>query len=209
MCMKTTAIIANGLIIDYPYIKQKISEYDRIIAVDGGVYHCRKMEIVPDLLVGDFDSANSGDMEFYKNIAVSTFPVDKDDTDLELALRLAKEEGSEMIALFGALGKRIDHGLLNLDLIRQHPGKVLIESDYETITGITGTQTISCFPGQTVSFIPFGEVGLNISSVGLKWELQHADISKNFYSVSNICLGDSFQIKIETGVLLCCRVRLL
>lgn len=35
---------------------------DLVIAVDGGYDTCRKYDIVPDLIVGDFDSAQESDM---------------------------------------------------------------------------------------------------------------------------------------------------
>ena len=50
-------IIGNGDIKDYQYIKSKINDNDFIICADGGYNHAEKMGIVPDVLIGDFDSA--------------------------------------------------------------------------------------------------------------------------------------------------------
>ena len=52
-------IIGNGDIKDYQYIKSKIHDNDFIICADGGYNHAEKMGIVPDVLIGDFDSAKN------------------------------------------------------------------------------------------------------------------------------------------------------
>ena len=52
-------IIGNGDIKDYQYIKSKINDNDFIICADGGYNHAEKMGIVPDVLIGDFDSAKN------------------------------------------------------------------------------------------------------------------------------------------------------
>jgi thiamine pyrophosphokinase len=77
----------------------------RVIAVDGGWLACRKLGLRPDLLLGDFDSLPQ---KFHHKAmtsarAVLRFPIDKDESDLSLALKYAIQSqdpsGSEMIFL--------------------------------------------------------------------------------------------------------------
>lgn len=206
--MEKIAIIGNGSIFNYDIIKKLIVQYSKIIIVDGGLSHCRKMNLSPLLIVGDFDSAIPSDIEFYNEVDKKIYPVDKDLTDLELAIQEALEIGADKIALFGALGKRIDHGLKNLSLVYQMAGKLVIESEYETIFAISGNQKIDCSPDQTLSLIPFGNPAIGVTTHGLKWELQNATINNNFLSISNISIKDSFTISINSGTILCSLVRI-
>src|ERR1700761_6483608 len=66
--IKSVALVANGVIYDYPLIAQLISKYDRVIAVDGGLFYCQQMRIAPDLLIGDFDSVTPELLEQYATV---------------------------------------------------------------------------------------------------------------------------------------------
>ena len=89
-------IIGNGDIKDYQYIKSKSIDNDFIICADGGYNHAEKMGIVPDVLIGDFDSAN----EILKKLRDRIeYPKRKDFTDGELAVAYAVDNGYEDIVL--------------------------------------------------------------------------------------------------------------
>ena len=70
------------------YLKDK--HYDLIISADSGIDFCRQAELMPDVILGDFDSASPQAMAFYKGECperIETFPARKDWTDTELAVR--------------------------------------------------------------------------------------------------------------------------
>ncbi|MEI3506098.1 MAG: thiamine diphosphokinase [Anaerotignum faecicola] len=77
--------------------------------------HARKLGIVPDYIVGDFDSTASEVLEYYKakNIPIRQFPTRKNETDMELGIILALELGATDLVLFGGIGDRFDHTLAN------------------------------------------------------------------------------------------------
>lgn len=83
-----------------------INEGDFIIACDRGYEYAVNAHIVPDLAVGDFDSF-SGKIE--PGTVIREYPSEKDDTDTMIAVRYAVEHGFEEIAMFCALGGRLDH----------------------------------------------------------------------------------------------------
>lgn len=199
----TFALIANGGIHNYPIIKPLIKAHECIIAVDGGIQHCHKMKITPDMIVGDMDSAPSELLQHYAEVPVRLFPKHKDETDMELAVQSVFTPQVEKITLFGALEKRTDHALANMHLIRRYPQKVYIETETEFIFAFDGEVEIPCIPGQTIAFIHLGDPVAGVTSQGLKWELCDATFSKYFMSISNICVENPVRLNLKKGDLLC------
>jgi len=86
----------------------------RVIAVDGGYRACRRLGIRPDLLIGDFDSLPRSDFEHAvrAGTAFHSFPSDKDESDLRLALQVTRQWSKDLacgISLAGVTGGREDH----------------------------------------------------------------------------------------------------
>lgn len=204
---ESVALIANGAIHDYDFIATLIKDYDKCIAVDGGLLHCQVMKITPDLIIGDLDSISPDLLKFYPAVPVEIFPIDKDQTDMELAVHAANSSSVKKIGIFGAMEKRTDHALANLHLMRRIPEKIVIETERETIFSISGNNEFACYPGQIVSLIPIGSSPTGVSTKGLRWELHEETLNKNFISLSNECLAPSFKISIKHGDLLCCLLR--
>ncbi|MBN4067321.1 thiamine diphosphokinase [Simkania negevensis] len=205
--MEKTALIANGTIQEYNVIKGLVQQHKTIIAVDGGLNHCVAMGIIPDIAIGDFDSATPEAKDASASVSFVEFPQKKDQTDLELALLYAIEKlGARTITLFGALGGRFDHTLANLCLLAmvEEDIDIAIEDESQKIFLLAKRQQIATTPGQTLSLMPiFGKVK-NVSTQGLKWELYHTTLSKDSFSVSNIAIGNTFSITKGKGHLLCC-----
>lgn len=199
----TIALVVNGEMNDYSLIKKFVLQYDRCVAVDGGLKHCQKMSIRPDLIIGDCDSIAEELLSNYRDIPIQVFPVDKDDTDTALAIKLVNHEHVKKIGLFGAFGLRIDHSLGNLYLMSNFPEKVIIETEKETTFIIQGEYTLHCKPGQTLSLIPLGDRATGVYTEGLKWNLTDATLDNHFHSLSNICVETTVNIKINKGQLMC------
>lgn len=200
----TIALIANGLIENAASLAPLVKKHSKIIAVDGGLVHCERMGIVPDLILGDLDSAEQKLIDRYPDVPSLRFSANKDETDTELAILEALTFHPEKIVLFGGLGKRIDHTLYNLNLLQRFAFNIEIESEEERIFPLKPKDVIETYPGQTVSLIPLTEPVSNVSSRGLKWELNQAAFNRNFMSISNISIGTSFTISYDQGCLICC-----
>lgn len=198
----TIALVANGSIDDYEESAELIRAHKYIIAVDGGLNHLAKMNIKPDVIIGDLDSANKEFLELYSDVPIQRYPVDKDDTDLELAVGYALKQKPDKIYIYGALGKRPDHELATFHLLRRHPEKIIVETENEIIFAFDKPIIVDCSPGQTLSFIPLGIPPTGVTSQGLKWELHNATLDYRFMSISNVTVSDKFQIDIKTGDLL-------
>ena len=79
-----------------------------------GYLACRQAGVVPDLLLGDFDSMDQPE-DFDR---VRRMPVEKDDTDTMLAVKTGLEQGCGEFYLYGGTGgKRLDHTLANLQTL--------------------------------------------------------------------------------------------
>lgn len=201
------ALIANGPIGDPDILKEQLSHYRTIIAVDGGLKTCHQLQIPPHFIIGDMDSAGQDLLAKYIDVPQMRFPPEKNETDLELAILAVKEQNIDEATLFCALKMRTDHSLYNLHLLRRYLDMLKIETDYETLFFVSGERTISCSPGQTVSIMPLGEPALGVKSLGLKWELDNVRLDEGFMSVSNICLRDSFSLSIKEGSALCLLIK--
>ncbi|MFH1537284.1 MAG: thiamine diphosphokinase, partial [Patescibacteria group bacterium] len=112
-----TIVIANG-----DLSKQKIdfSEYDFIVATDGGANHLVNLKIKPDIIIGDFDSISKKAIKKFDDVEqIRVYNQNK--TDLEKALDYLMEEKCEIVDIFGATSnERIDHTLANIFLLKNY-----------------------------------------------------------------------------------------
>jgi len=92
-----------------------------VIGVDKGLAFLYQHQILPDVIVGDFDSLSEGILAFYKettDIPVREFHPVKDATDTEIAIRLAIENGWDNLVILGATGTRMDHVWGNVQTLK-------------------------------------------------------------------------------------------
>ena len=85
---------------------------DLLIACDKGFDRVKEAGLVPDVVIGDFDSL--GFTPDFENII--KLPVKKDDTDTGYAINYAIEKGFNKIAVYGALGGMLDHTFASFQL---------------------------------------------------------------------------------------------
>ena len=96
---------------DFYGLREAPDDSDYVIAADAGYNYCRENNIIPDLVLGDFDSLG----EKPKHEHLLELPVEEDDTDAMYALKLGLEKGYRRFYIYGGLGgKRPDHSIANL-----------------------------------------------------------------------------------------------
>ena len=108
-------IICGGDIGNYERAKACIKPGDMIICADSGYAHAKKMNIRPDVVLGDFDSYKKDDV-ICDDIKI--YPAKKDFTDSEIAADYALKNGADEILLLASTGGRIDHTLANIYLLK-------------------------------------------------------------------------------------------
>ncbi|MBO5071103.1 MAG: thiamine diphosphokinase, partial [Roseburia sp.] len=119
--MKSFVVISGGKI-DDDFVLSVLRQQESavMIAADSGMEFLYRNEIMPNVIVGDFDSVQSEALAYFKRqpgIHFQELVPEKDDTDTESAIRLAISMGAEEITLLGGTGSRLDHVLGNIELL--------------------------------------------------------------------------------------------
>ncbi|MDP4093846.1 MAG: thiamine diphosphokinase [Bacillota bacterium] len=209
----TAVIVCNGNIRDYSYYGKFFRQARLVICVDGGARHMRNFDLKPDILVGDFDSINKDDYEYYvnKQVEILKFPVQKDLTDTELAVNIAINKGCRHIIFIGCLGSRLDHTLSNIFLLKLLLDKGItgiVTDENNEITLIKDSITLKREENTRVSLVPLSETVEGITLSGLYYPLDNASVELgSAWGVSNEFAEDSAQISIKKGLLLVIKAR--
>lgn len=177
--------------------KKLLTEY--VIAADSGLDAALKAGIIPNLVVGDFDSAKSAVPEGTEIIRVS--PV-KDDTDTILAANTAIERGFTELRFFRALGGRIDHTIANIQTLyclKKRGIKAVMFGDNELMYFLNNqTRTIPKFDGFLSVFAY--EENVTVSERGVKYPLSQHTLTNSFpLGVSNEITADFAEIEVYSG----------
>ena len=177
---------------------------DFVIAADAGYQNCHQAGIVPDLLLGDFDSMDQpADFDH-----VERAPVEKDDTDTMLAVKTGLSRGCTEFYIYGGTGgKRLDHTLCNLHTllhIRRHGARGYLYDDDFCWT-VMENETLHLtreVDWGIVSVFPLGERAEGIDEVGLQYPLDHAVLTaEDPIGVSNHFVSPQSHITVRSGVL--------
>ncbi|TCD45799.1 thiamine diphosphokinase [Streptococcus sp. X16XC17] len=93
--------------------------FDIYVGVDVDSLFLAKAGLPLDFAVGDFDSVSEAELSLIRQCAKEFLqaPAEKDDTDLELALKeMLRLYPDGQISIYGAFGGRLDHMMANLFL---------------------------------------------------------------------------------------------
>ena len=184
---------------------------DLIIAANGGGRYCLESGCMPHILIGDFDSLSGTEVDQITNANTQVYrhPINKDATDLELAVDLAIQRKIRNILILAALGGRLDHALANLMLLgmpRFSAANIqLIDGDQEiTLLRPGEPHVIQGSPGDIVSLIPIRGDEKTLTTSGLEYPLQRGHLPFGAtLGVSNIMTASEATISLQEGLLIC------
>lgn len=215
---KRALVFVNGVQFDAPAVRAMLQPGDFKIAADGGLHHLRSLGVEPDLVIGDLDSLEPGEIETLKNspIRVEQHPVHKDETDLELAVDAALREGCQTILILAALGGRLDMTLANIFLLALPELQAVdarLEDGQEEVFLLrpetAAQRLIQGKPGDRVSLLPLGGPATGVRTSGLYYPLRSETLyPERTRGVSNQMLAEQAQVTLETGLLICIHTRL-
>lgn len=108
--IKKCSIICGAPNVNIEFIKNNIDKNSYIIAADSGYLKLIKIGIMPNLIMGDFDSSPKPDLD----CDIISLPVEKDYSDTFYCVRYAVELGFNYIDIYAAIGNRFDHTYSNV-----------------------------------------------------------------------------------------------
>ncbi len=179
-----------------------------VVAADSGLDHALALGVRVDVVVGDLDSASAGAVAAARAAGVDfeTHPVDKDATDLELALHAARDRGARRVTVLGGGGGRHDHLLANaLVLAAAEFADLDLDALVGTarITVVRDHATLHGPAGSLCSLLPAGGVAHGVRTHGLRFPLHGEDLLPgSTRGVSNELLGTEATVSVADGVLL-------
>lgn len=207
---KIVAIVAGGPGNLIPNLKTYSSAVCCWIGADRGALTLVQSDINPDLAIGDFDSISKQEKTLIHKHShqFEEHPVEKDQTDLELAIERSLEREPDCILLFGVTGGRMDHGMASIQLLyrllKQNVRGEIIDIYNSMELKLPGKHEItndSQYP--TISFLPFSEEVLDISLDGFYYKLNNETVRwGSTLCVSNKLISEKGTFSFRAGILL-------
>lgn len=209
-------LIVTGGKLDLAFARSFLDkhDFDKVIAVDAGLAAVDALGLVPDYVVGDFDTADAALIAAYKKLPHIVWEVhkpEKDETDTELARSCAVALGCEEIVFLGATGGRLDHLLGNLHALYDCMQRGIMASIVDAQNKVYLLDEGKTFYrdrqwGTYVSFLPYTQEVHGITLRGFAYPLTQKDIRRGEevgLCISNEVIEDRAELQFEDGVLIC------
>lgn len=186
----------------------KMAKGDFVIGVDKGCNCLYEYGIVPNLILGDFDSAKKEVIEELKKSGANIlqFEPEKDYTDTDLGYVKAKELGYSNILLFGATGSRVDHALGNLGILLKSLNdgvRLEIIDDNNRMFLVDKDSRFSGEFGQLISFHALSDTVKSFNITGAKYELKNYDMKLlEPRAICNEFIDSEIVITFDSGIIL-------
>ena len=179
---------------------------DLIVAADSGLLHAASLGLSPSIVVGDYDSLGQTPRA-EPGVEVITVPAEKDETDTQLAVRIALSRGADEIHIVGGLSGRLDHTLSNLAILEELAGQripAIIEDGQNRVRLLRNDSTI--LPRSAYSYVSLLALDPLVRGVeidGVKYPLKGEKLTRSLgYAISNEITGNCCFIAVRRGTLL-------
>lgn len=181
-----------------------------VVAADGGALKAEQLGLSPNVVVGDGDSLDPAVAERLQRAGaeVIVYPVDKDESDTELAVHEALGRDATSLVILGGLGgKRAEHTVANL-LLLTLPAlagvDVALVDGPTTIRamGLSGpdAMTVDGAPHDYVSLLPLTEEVRGVTTTDLRFPLADATLQQGgTRGLSNEMLAARCQVRTSSG----------
>ncbi len=199
-------IIGSGSDLDKDVFVLENLNIEYVICADGGLEKAEKLDLTPNIIIGDLDSVNKLVLKKYldMNIEIIKYPSEKNCTDMELAIEHAVEKGFKNIILIGATGSRLDHTIANIMLIEKYYKKgihIHVIDNNNLIQIVTNSIEIINKKDYFVSIVPITDSIEVVSLIGFKYPLINVKVKRgSTLCVSNQIINEKGTIILGKGV---------
>lgn len=180
-----------------------------VICADGGANYAMAHSLIPDYLIGDFDSITPEALRWVKDTdaTVTEYPANKDASDMELAIDLARTLPNQKIVLTSILGLRFDHTMANILFLASDRYKGINISIHEDSLIVSPLRNESLSftgkRGDTFSIIPVSSTITGVTITGAEWDLMEATIPiGSTWSLSNRFKSETVTATLREGTAL-------
>ncbi|MBI5671569.1 MAG: thiamine diphosphokinase [Chloroflexi bacterium] len=204
-------IFANGEVGDGPLVRRVLADAAgaAVVAADGGARVAQYYGLPVQTLIGDLDSLTAAELAALaaQGADIRRYPEEKNETDLELALLLAAEQGAMWIRVLGAVGGRLDQTLGNVYLLAlpELAGRDvrLVAGRQETWLLYSGESVIHGTPGDTVSLMPISGLVRGVRTENLYYPLRDETLAFGpARGMSNVMQAETARVWTQDGILL-------
>ena len=198
------AYIYVGGEIDPTAISERPDDSALTIAADSGWHNARRLDVLPRVLLGDFDSIGNGPLPEAEEIL--QVPAEKDRTDTQLAVDLALSRGADDIVIIGGLSGRLDHTFSNLSVLEYLAKKrvhAVITDGFNRVRYLKNTGALIARSAFTyLSLLAVDEVVKGVTVDGCKYPLKNARLTRECgYAVSNEITGNCAVVVVRKGAI--------
>lgn len=203
---RTALVLAGGPLRPTVRLRARAAEADLVIAADGGLRHAHLLGLVPDLVIGDFDSVRDEELARWPGLPQERHPTDKDALDLELAIDAALARGASTVRVLGAFGGRFDQTLATaLIAIRYARGGLdiaMLDGIHDAYPLVSGGRLDAALPhGTAFSLLSIGDPA-RVDVTGASYELADAELPMGVgRGLSNRSAGGP-DVRIRSGLVL-------
>ena len=206
-------IFANGRAHDGPMVRRTLAVVKEkaplVIAADGGARVARSYGLAVQTVVGDMDSLSVAELAELEaqGVELRQHPAEKDENDLELALKLAVERGANWIRILGALGGRLDQTLANIYLLALPELRgldvQLVSRSQAAWLLYPGEHNIAGEIDDTLSLLPLSGAVTDIHTENLYYPLRGETLSFGpARGISNVLTAPQAALRFSDGLLL-------
>jgi len=196
-------ILAGAHIDDYEWLGQQINRRDTVICADSGARHAKALDIVPDIIIGDFDSIASDLLDFYADQCAVIQDDDQNKTDLMKAL--GQTSHASPVEIYGAIGQRADHDFSNYLILKEmdKPDNIILKSKGEKRRVVKSSVTLNGDAGDKIGVFPLSPIK-NLIFQGLKFPSHALDHAHEFgwNGACNELTQKSATITFDSGTIL-------
>ena len=177
--------------------------YSILICADGGANSVKKLNVLPNYIIGDLDSITDNNLKYYTGRSEIIKIKRQNDTDVEKCIKFAIKKELNDIVLAGVTGDRLDHTFCNLGIVIKfsYLARIRIVAESSLLAPYTGNVNLKTCSGETISLYGF-DSKTRILSEGLYYPLKNIALPFGVReSTSNLATGNKIKLQISGGVI--------